>query len=578
MSRYENFKLVLYVTAQTVKRASVSSLQQQIDFFSRYLTLDKVYLEPFRGETEATSDQVTRCKQLFEQNGITVAGGITTTTPTLEGADKQRLYSTYCYTEVPMRARIKRQSAFLAAHFDEFIIDDFFFTNCACESCIAARDQYNECSGIADGSWQAFRMDLMQSVSRELVLQPAKAVNPDCKVTIKFPNWMESYQETGYCPGQQADMFPMIYTGTETRDARHTDQHLPRYLSYSLMRYMEEVAPGRNGGGWFDPYDMMRMDEYLEQAYLTVFAKPKEVMMFCMESLVDTPVIPPLGFMLEKLDQMIGLTGAPLGVPTYIPHDARGEDNLQDFLGMAGFPLTTTPNFPSDAPVIMLTLSSAYDIDIMTKLESFVRGGGKAIVTSGFVGATMERGFKRLSSIRLRDRHVRGNAYMSERLTCEMLDYVYESGQKDISFAAFDYANNAARSLVKLTQDEENYPIFLSDTYGRGQILTFATPDSFSHIKHMPSSALSRMRIECPINGVYLQGEAGVSLFHYEGDMFVLYPYVTCDASPSRVRIHAKDALSLTDAITGRVIKPLYGDVFEVGVNPGRITLYKIQR
>ncbi len=103
----------------------------------------------------------------------------------------------------------------------------------------------------------------MKEVSENLIIKPAKAINPNIKITVKFPNWMESYQEAGYNPGEQKDLFDMIYTGTETRHQRHTDQHLPRYESYSIMRYMENLAPGRNGGGWFDCYQCYPMDAYL---------------------------------------------------------------------------------------------------------------------------------------------------------------------------------------------------------------------------------------------------------------------------------------------------------------------------
>ena len=54
---------------------------------------------------------------------------------------------------------------------------------------------------------------------------------------IKYPNWIESYQETGYNPEAQAEIFDYVYTGTETRDPLFTHQHLPRYSSYSLMRF-----------------------------------------------------------------------------------------------------------------------------------------------------------------------------------------------------------------------------------------------------------------------------------------------------------------------------------------------------
>ena len=92
-----------------------------------------------------------------------------------------------------------------------------FFTNCTCAACRAGRDAYNRAHGIQDGSWKAYRLDLMARVSREDIIGPAKAVNPACRITIKYPNWAESYQETGYNPAGQRELFDMIYTGTEAR-------------------------------------------------------------------------------------------------------------------------------------------------------------------------------------------------------------------------------------------------------------------------------------------------------------------------------------------------------------------------
>ena len=128
---------------------------------------------------------------------------------------------------------------------------------------------------IADGSGEAYGLDLMRRVSREDVIEPAKKANPACRITIKYPNWAESYQETGYNPKAQREMFDRIYTGTETRDPVTTDQHLPRYLSFSLMTYFESMWPGHNGGGWFDTFDTHITEHYLEQAYLTAYAKPR---------------------------------------------------------------------------------------------------------------------------------------------------------------------------------------------------------------------------------------------------------------------------------------------------------------
>jgi len=40
-------------------------------------------------------------------------------------------------------------------------------------------------------------------------------------------------------------MFDMIYAGTETRDPVYTTQHLQQYQGYAIMRYFENVKPGK---------------------------------------------------------------------------------------------------------------------------------------------------------------------------------------------------------------------------------------------------------------------------------------------------------------------------------------------
>ena len=257
MSNYRNFRLVYYFVAQGAAHAEKEQLEKDLTFFEKHMRVDKVYLEPYRNGVLADEAHLKLCRDTFEAHGVEVAGGLTTTIPTPEGAEKkQRMFDTCCYNDPVMLEELRGASAYTAAHFDEYIIDDFFFTNCTCEACRRGRNEYNKAHGITDGSWKAYRLALMEKVSREDIIAPAKAANPRCRITIKYPNWAESYQETGYNPAGQRKLFDMIYTGTEARDTVTTDQHLPRYLSYSLMTYFESMWPGHNGGGWFDPFDL----------------------------------------------------------------------------------------------------------------------------------------------------------------------------------------------------------------------------------------------------------------------------------------------------------------------------------
>ena len=128
MSNYRNFRLVYYFVAQAAAHADRERLEKDIAFFEKYMRVDKVYLEPYRGGVLADEAHLKLCRDAFEAHGVEVAGGLTTTMPTPEGAvKKQRLFDTCCYNDPVMLAELRKASAYTAAHFDEYIIDDFFF-------------------------------------------------------------------------------------------------------------------------------------------------------------------------------------------------------------------------------------------------------------------------------------------------------------------------------------------------------------------------------------------------------------------------------------------------------------------
>lgn len=590
MGNYRNFRLVYYFVAQATARAEKEKLEKDIAFFEKHMRVDKVYLEPFRGGVLADEDHVELCRKIFEEHGVEVSGGLTTTIPTPEGDDeKQRLFDTFCYNDGKMVKRLQDVCAFIGKHFNEFIIDDFFFTNCTCVACRKGRDEFNKTRGINDGSWKEYRLALMEKVSRDYIIGPAKAANPECKIIIKYPNWAESYQETGYNPAAQRKLFDKIYTGTEARDTVTTDQHLPRYLSYSLMTYFESMWPGHNGGGWFDPFDLHITEQYLEQAYLTAFSRPKELMMFCFQALADNAFVPPLGYHLDKLDDILDHCGNPVGIRCYLPDNCQGEDNIQDFLGMCGLPVMLTPYWPENAESVLLTRSSACDPHIVEKLEKYVAEGGKALVTSGFLEAVMDRGIQRMTSIRFTGRKVRGRHYRVEHAR-RRNGLEYPTGTEEIGIPVCEFRNNSTWAVVKVADTEESFGILLKDTYGKGQMWTLAVPDSFPDLYKIPGKALTRIRREFPAAGAYLECRAGISLFPYDNDTLIIYPYVTSQAQPSTIHLHVPaEAKELEmpvrrDFMTGENvrIKPLYSrdgeTVFELPAMPGKYELYRILR
>ena len=546
MGKYRNFKLAIYCTAQSMVSITPEELAEQLAFFRKYTGCDKVYLEPYRDGLMIPDDQLRRIKDFFLQEGIEVSGALTTTCEDLCDADaeKQRLGGTYCYSNKAMRERLVKTVRYTARHFDEFIIDDWFFTGCTCEECRRAK---------GNRSWEEIRTSLLTEVSRELVMKPAKEENPNCRVIIKFPNWSEAYQESGYQPAVQRNVFDGIYTGTETRDTRHSDQHLPKYCSYSLMRLMENYAPGRNGGGWFDPYGCYPMELYGEQAYLTALARGRELCQFCWGSLYRNRVVTPVGLQLEEIDRMLDLAGACTGVPCYLPPDAQGEDHLEDFLGMMGVPMDPTPDFPFDRNTVFLTIQALKDPEIIPRLTQFVAGGGKAIVTSGFFIGALGRGIEEISSIRYRGRRFRTDVFYQDGM---FSPYALHS-RRPLTFPLLEHRNNTTWALAKGVVGEENYPLILRDCYGKGQLITLAIPDEYGLLYALPEEILGAIRSQFMGDIPYrLDGPSQVSLFPYDNDVLALYRYVG-NLGRGRVRLVLQGvADGLTDLRSGAELAP----------------------
>lgn len=592
MSYFKNFKSVTYCVAQWADRISQKELQIQTEWLQKYVKIDKVYLETFRGSF-AQKEQLLMIKKVLEENGIEVAGGITTVTPNLNENDKkrQRLFETFCYCNEPMRNLLKQVSEYTASIFDEFIIDDFFFTQCMCEDCIKEKG--------AD-SWENFRLKKMTEVSKNLILEPAKRINPKCKVIIKFPNWRESFQETGYNPQEQKDLFDGIYTGTETRHGAQQDQHLPRYLSYSLPRYMENVSPNNNGGGWFDPFECDRIDTYLEQAYLTAFAKCKELMMFCWPALYNNKRATPLAFQYEQIDKILSECGNPCGLAVYIPFNSQGEDHLEDFLGMIGIPLEPTPYFPDfkDGASVLVTLASLKDDKIVSKIKDFVFKGGKVFASAGFIIEALKREntcpneekISNLTSIRYNGKTLQADEY---QVTVQGLYGRNYIEGKNLSFALLEHRNNATWSKVNAGHGEYHESLVMFDTYGKGIFELINLPQMPSRIKDLPKEVQTVLRYELLGAGkVWIDCGYGVSLFTYDNDTFGLYCYTNDGCAPMDFNIHIKGKAKALKTIPStehtRQILPLYTQdlswqkdqtetVFHTRIIPGDFQFFKIE-
>lgn len=557
--KYKNFNVSVYCpVGNLVSISDFNEFDQKFQLLEKNVKVGKVYLETYRGGTMISKEQMTKVKEFFIKKGIQVSGGITTDDiydPTEGG------FSPQCYTSAIVKERMQKVVSFTAELFDEFILDDFYFTNCRCDDCIEAK---------GNRTWSEFRLSLMKDFSENVIMKTAKKTNPNVKVIIKFPNWYEHFQDAGYNLEDEPKIFDYIYTGTETRNPTYTQQHLPKYLSYFIMRYFEHIAPDRNLGGWFDPYECTyNLTSYIEQGYLTLFAKAKEAMLFSLGSLINdkafTNFPPVIGQTFEDVDHYLEALGTPIGVATYLPYHGFGEDYLHNYMGMCGVPLDPYPDYPSEAKTIFLTENAAHDPELILKMKKSLQTGADVIVTSGLV-SRLGDAFHELTHVSYTNKKVLANSYMCSRDGGVTMAGMLESN-KSILLTQPQFFTNDVWQIAGAYGEDNNTPIIMKTKYSKGRLFIITIPDDQGNLYHYPSLILDTIRtILSKDLPVVLEGDSKITLFTYDNETFILRSFLPYFIKTT-VLVKKANAL-LTDLENGKAIT---GENTEEGI---RFTLH----
>ena len=539
MEKYRNFNIASYIRAYELVDITDDQIQAGIDYFRQYTHLDKMYIENHRGKVDIPVKRLQEVKELCEKNGLETAGGITST-QFVNGIRKPSYFDTFCYTDPDHRAEYLRIVRELASVFDEIILDDFFFTACRCEMCIQAKGKM---------SWKDYRLKLMEDFA-QVIVNEAHKVNPKMKFVIKYPNWYESYPETGFNPGKQKDIFDGIYSGTETR-LTFSPQHLQRYESYSIIRLLNNTAPGKNGGGWVDlGGSQLNITNCVEQCALTVLARTPELTLWNFNSYNGSNVLPAVGRALQKIDEILDKAGEPTGVSTWEPFDGDGEDQLYNYLGMCGLPVEPVRDLDEKAPVVFCTEATGEDPDCVEKLEAYVRNGGNAVVTIGFFRRMYDKGVKDFTSVRLTNRHVLGDCFMIDN--ANYMDKEVAYSKKPILFEVISYKTNATQADISVMVDEDNFPVMTEDNYGKGRFFILNVPENFADLYKLPKEVIRNINKHLTMyQRVYVGASTKVNLFPYDNNVYVLYGY---DEKGGDVQLIVRgDSNGIKDLDSGKV-------------------------
>jgi hypothetical protein len=389
-------------TAQDVRKfLSTREGLAQAASWCKHNGITKVYIETFRGNYRADKDVLLEAKALFQRERIIVSGCVTTTQVGKPSTGWKENIS--CYTDVPTQEKLQSIFEFTAGLFDEVMIDDFWFTDCACPDCDAARRAKTVSIGgakypVSGDTWEDYRCELMTRVSRDCILNPARKVNPNVKTIIKYPQWYDNFHERGYEVLRQTADFDRIWVGTETRD--YDDARwggTVQYEAFFIMRWLGGIGGGKCGGGW---YDWLGTTEktYVEQARQTVLGGARESLLFCYGGLQgDTGPGNMEAFrgaapeLLAVAKEM--LKRAPTGVAAYKPANSHPENEKRvfDFAGMMGLPLAPCHLFPTNAEAAFFSMHALKDPDFESKLAQFLLAGKPVLITDGLSARLQDR-------------------------------------------------------------------------------------------------------------------------------------------------------------------------------------------
>jgi len=565
---YDNFKVSVYARAYEVEKMSdLNWLTPIWNEISRQVKVNKIYLETHRDLLIVKKETIEAAKKFFRDHNIEIAGGITLT------VNERNMFETFCYSNPEHRQKVREIVEYTAGLFDEVILDDFFFTNCKCELCI---------KGKGDLSWTDYRLKLLDEAARELIIKPAKAVNPDVKVVIKYPNWYEHFQGLGFNLETEPQIFDGLYTGTETRDPVLSNQHLQQYHGYLIFRYFENIRPGKNGGGWVDTGGSRFLDRYAEQLWLTLFALAPEITLFDFRQLqskiteshrapwqdempsfsydemmslfkstsgnTTAPVTfaGAAGYTFKKVDRFLGELGNPIGIKSYKPYHSTGEDFLQTYLGMVGIPMDLVPDFPIDENIILLTETAKFDPEIINKIKNQLMNGRDVMITSGLIRALEDRGIGDIAELRYTDRKSLVKEFsIGWRGTFK--------GDTEILIPQIAYLTNDSWEMISGMDGGLGWPFLHKADYSKGTLFVLTIPENFADIYNLPSEVLSEIR-KTLSEDLYarLEGPARISLILYDNHTLIVESFL--DKSVDISIVTGDKFGRMTDVISGESI------------------------
>ncbi len=183
-NHYKSFIVSTYATQGAVQSLMSGDADPATTWsnLTRNLKIDKIYIEVMRNHRLVDEAGLEKLKRFYQDQGVEVCGGLAFSVSEANG------YQGFDYADPENREFAKKAVEMAARHFDEILLDDYFFFDRKTDYDIKAK---------GNKSWTQYRLETMRDVAENLIVKPAKAVNPKCKVIIKMANWYDQYAGMG---------------------------------------------------------------------------------------------------------------------------------------------------------------------------------------------------------------------------------------------------------------------------------------------------------------------------------------------------------------------------------------------
>ncbi|MCB9218337.1 MAG: hypothetical protein H6610_02615 [Ignavibacteriales bacterium] len=556
-TRINDLQFSVYITAHAVNDLLNNEIgrREALSIF-RCNGITKAYIEVYRSGLVIDEKLLREVKNYFLTNDIEVVGGIATVPGEHFGVKQEGKLGWFNWQNQKTQNDLKEVMKMSAEVFDEFIVDDFLCTADTSEESKIAK---------GDRSWSQYRRDLLTQLSEEIFIKPAKEVNPNIKMIIKYPQWYDRFHLFGYDLSREPQLFDEVWVGTETR-GQYTQRYgfVQPYEGFINYSWIKDIAKNKIGGAWFDHGDCDK-DDFIEQAYQSVLAGAKEIVIFNYFDFLNGHQGHHL--LRTQFQQLADLAkfvkeNPVKGITAYKPinSEAGGDLYLMDFIGMLGVPIIPVHEYPTKSDIIFLPTQSASDANITEKINASIENGTKIIFTTGFLSQLNNNQLFELAGLK--------NDLVINPIKA---DFIIENNSKIKIEHGLDLECNPnvknGEVLLYASTQKDNIPFLIKNTFNDSEIFTLNT-HTFSQVDfdkvgevllcpkplgllELPKSWVNKIRESFNSNmGFNLDAPSRVVSQPFEKNNFVIHNYNNIETKV-QLTLNDKSVMQLIDNFSG---------------------------